>query len=269
MNVRLAIVGTLVFSAVGLPAAVAAKAGIEWSTAIPDALARAADQGKPVLVDVWAVWCAPCKELEETTYRDAEVVRLAAEHVVPLKVDADVHETFLDRHRVDAFPTVLFLDGRGNEIARREGLVSAPDMVELLRALGQGYSGYVASRSKDGDADAMRSAAGFLRSVGNPEGAVELLRRGLKSVKGAEAEVVQGVELALAEARLDAGEDKAAVKAFEALAADGASSSIRDAALAGLVRAERARGRTDEASQALARLRESSPQRAGELENER
>jgi hypothetical protein len=60
--------------------------------------------------------------LEETTYKNPEVVRLTEESFVPPKVDADVHETFIDRHWIDAFPTILFLDARGREIGRRPSI---------------------------------------------------------------------------------------------------------------------------------------------------
>jgi thioredoxin-like negative regulator of GroEL len=248
-------------------AASEAEGALAWSTDIPQALARAGGEGRPVLVDVWAVWCAPCKELEATVYRDPEFVRLAADGFVPLKVDADVHETFLDRHRVDAFPTILVLDEHGREIVRREGLIGTADLMAMLRSIGGGYRAYMESVQRDDDPAALRSAAAFLREVGNAEGAIDVLRRGQSAVAKAEPAVREPLELALAEARLDAGDDKAAAQAFETLAAEAADPAVREAALVGLVRSERARGRSEEAARALERLREAAPERAAEIDS--
>lgn len=148
--------------------AVAAEPEIPWESALSKAQQAAKAAHKPLLVDVWATWCAPCKLMDETTYRDGTVLE-GLDAFVPVKLDADANEAFLERFRVEAFPTVLVLDEEGREIGRRRGFVSARDLASLMRDAAEGYSAYRGARSRKGDAVAMHTVGIYLARVGNPE----------------------------------------------------------------------------------------------------
>jgi tetratricopeptide (TPR) repeat protein len=179
---------------------------------------------------------------------------------VPLKVDQDSSVNFCDRHAVEALPLVLFLDADGAEIGRRAGLQSAAELLPAMGAVRGGYAAYLdaIARAKDDPASA-ESAARYLTGTGNPERAIGLLRRALKA---APPERADALALALAEAQLAPGEAKDAANGFTRLAEAAAAPEIRAGALDGLARAERERGRTEEAERALRRLREEFPDRA-------
>ncbi len=248
----------LVALASGLGAAAEPPAVIPWGTDVHAALAEASRAGKPVLVDVWAVWCKPCKEMDETTYRDPGVVR-AATGLVPVKVDADVQETFVERYRVGAFPTVLVLDGEGHEVARFEGLVDAPSMKRELQAVLSGYPAYLDASSRSDDPHSLEAAANYLVEVRGYVQAVDLLRKALELSEDATSERREGLELRLAEAQLAADEPRAAADRFERIAREAKAPGIRGRALEGLVRAQRARGRKADAARALEQLRREFP----------
>ena len=91
---------------------------VVWAEDHDASLALAAEQGKPVIIDFTADWCAACKELEHFTYTDAEVIALS-ERFVPVMVDATdkkdpVANALLEKYEVKGLPTVLFLHPDGS-----------------------------------------------------------------------------------------------------------------------------------------------------------
>jgi thiol:disulfide interchange protein DsbD len=81
--------------AIGAGAAVAAvllilpkktEAEIAWQPYSEASLAAAQREGKGVIIDVYADWCIPCKELDKATFTDPEV-RKEAESFVTLKLN--------------------------------------------------------------------------------------------------------------------------------------------------------------------------------------
>ena len=96
-----------------------------------EVLRRAKAEHKPVMLDVVASWCGPCKIMDRTTFADAGVVAWAKKSVVPARVDAEKGEgrKISARYQAFSFPTVLFLDGDGNEIDRLVGGYQAADFM--------------------------------------------------------------------------------------------------------------------------------------------
>lgn len=83
------------------------------------ALAQASQAGKPVLVDFFADWCTSCKELDDTTLSDPQVLAGLQDFRL-LRVDiSDInHETMgiMQRFGILGLPCLIFFDRRGNEI---------------------------------------------------------------------------------------------------------------------------------------------------------
>jgi thiol-disulfide isomerase/thioredoxin len=93
-----------------------------------DVLKRARAEKKPVLIDVVAEWCGPCKMMDRTTFADPAVVEWARK-VVPARFDAEKGEgrKIAARYAVRSFPTVIFVDADGNEIDRLLGAFGPPE----------------------------------------------------------------------------------------------------------------------------------------------
>lgn len=87
------------------------------------ALAEAAAAGKPVVIDFYADWCLPCKELEKLTFTDPEVKR-ALEGWVLLKADLTKTASpevaaLRTKWGILGVPTIVFLDPDGRESGPR------------------------------------------------------------------------------------------------------------------------------------------------------
>jgi len=253
----------LLICAVLVAVAPATANEIPWTDKIRKAFDESSASGKPVFIDAWAVWCVPCKEMDETTYVDPVIVE-AMTGFVPLKVDQDSSENFCMRHDIEALPLVLYLDAEGREIGRRAGLQLAEELLVSMEAVQGGYFGYLeAMEQKKPDAATAATTADYLVRAGNPRRAIGLVRRAMKGE--ASPVEIEELELILAEAQLADGDAKDAAAAFSRLADDASGGEVRGRALAGLVRALRERGRDGQADSTLERLREEFPELAAQL----
>ncbi|MDH5202096.1 MAG: thioredoxin family protein [Nitrospirota bacterium] len=94
--------------------------GVSWKSYSQLNLKEAETSGKPTIIDFYADWCTPCRNLERKTFHDRRVVK-ESEKFLMIKVDltkkGDLDPVqLLDKYHVKGVPTVIFLDSRGNEI---------------------------------------------------------------------------------------------------------------------------------------------------------
>ena len=81
-----------------------------------------ASKQKPVLVDFWAEWCAPCLSLAPALER---VIRELDGAVDLAKVEVDDNMRLAGHYRLRGFPTVIMFY-KGQELGRFSGSRPAP-----------------------------------------------------------------------------------------------------------------------------------------------
>ncbi|MCX6843092.1 MAG: thioredoxin domain-containing protein [candidate division WOR-3 bacterium] len=87
----------------------------------------------PKLWDFWATWCPPCKQLKPTI----EALEKEYEGKVEIKsIDVDQNKDLAQKFGVQAIPTLVFLDAKGNELSRIVGLVPKDTIVGRFKAHG-------------------------------------------------------------------------------------------------------------------------------------
>jgi thiol:disulfide interchange protein DsbD len=94
--------------------------GVSWKSYSQLNLKEAETSGKLTIIDFYADWCTPCRNLERKTFHDRRVVN-ESEKFLMIKVDLTKKGDpdpvqLLDKYHVKGVPTVIFLDSRGNEI---------------------------------------------------------------------------------------------------------------------------------------------------------
>lgn len=112
---------------------------IHWSAFSDEKLQEARQQGKPVLIDFYADWCIPCKELDKFTFSQKEVVKLARNFVM-LKVDltkgnSPEAKALKKRFNIKGVPTLVFLHPDGSELKnlRVVGFMEKEEFLPIMR----------------------------------------------------------------------------------------------------------------------------------------
>jgi len=135
---------------------------INWLT-LEEAEALSKKENKPLLIDFYTDWCGWCKKLDNTTYKDPEVIEYVNKYFYPVKFDAESKESysfngqtynfqpsgsrgtnefaiqFASREGRMGYPTTSFIFADGEKLAVIPGYQDAGKMSLLLRFLGEGH----------------------------------------------------------------------------------------------------------------------------------
>jgi thioredoxin-related protein len=133
----------------GLAAGAEKTASIQW-VPFTQGTENAAAKGKYVFVDIYTQWCAYCKQLDAVTYKAGPVIAELDRNFVSIKLDAesDAAVTWKGRKmkardlvglwQVDGFPTLIFLNAKGEIIGSYSSYAEPELMVKLLTYISSG-----------------------------------------------------------------------------------------------------------------------------------
>lgn len=90
---------------------------------LKEAQEMAAKEHKIIFMDAYTSWCGPCKRMASEVFSDAEVGKFYNKHFINIKVDMEKGEgpQLASKYRVNSYPTLLFLDDKGEVIHAAKG----------------------------------------------------------------------------------------------------------------------------------------------------
>jgi thioredoxin:protein disulfide reductase len=116
------------------------KSVVAWDTYDANKLASVRGS-KPVVIDFYADWCLPCKELDEKTFSDVrvgnELQRFSRIKANLTSTEDPVTKALTKQYGIVGVPTLVFLDSAGNEVtsARLTGFESAEKFLDRAKSV--------------------------------------------------------------------------------------------------------------------------------------
>ena len=93
--------------------------------------------GQPVVIDFYADWCIPCKELDAITFTDRNVIE-ESKRFRRYKVDltstgSEQTQLAIKKYSIVGVPTIILFDSNGNEVKRVTSFVNAEEFLHILK----------------------------------------------------------------------------------------------------------------------------------------
>jgi thiol:disulfide interchange protein DsbD len=118
----------------------ATKSDITWIYLTEQPIEQVIDPEKPTFIDFYADWCAPCKQLDRTTFSDPRVAE-KSKKLNMVKVDCTTPnkqiQNTMNKYNVTGMPTLVFLDRSMNEKSsmREIGYIDADTFLNKMDTL--------------------------------------------------------------------------------------------------------------------------------------
>jgi thioredoxin 1 len=98
---------------------------------------KARNEKKSYFIDFTADWCAPCKMMDKTTFRDYHVVEYTKENYYAVQLDMTDFDAIEMQamYNIASLPTILFFDYEGNLIGRTTGLQTGTLFLQKLKEI--------------------------------------------------------------------------------------------------------------------------------------
>ena len=99
----------------------------------PNQTTQNIEKGKPMLVDLGASTCMPCKEMVPVL---DEVKKMYDGKAVVNVIDVNNNPQEANKYGISVIPTQIFLDKDGKEVFRHEGFFSTEEIVKVFKDMG-------------------------------------------------------------------------------------------------------------------------------------
>lgn len=101
----------------------------DWASLLDEAQSS----GELIFVDAYTTWCGPCIMMSRDVFTDQSVGRFYNTHFINTKIDMETGEgvQLARKYKVEAYPTLLFINGKGEVVHRTTGYQDSSDFIAL------------------------------------------------------------------------------------------------------------------------------------------
>ncbi len=115
------------------------KKSLDWEYYSEQNYEAALSNNEKIIIDFYADWCIPCKELDALTFSNEEVIK-ASQNFKSFKVDmtktlSEETEIIRKKFEIRGMPTVLIIDSKGNEVERITGFLNAKEFLKIVETV--------------------------------------------------------------------------------------------------------------------------------------
>ncbi len=115
------------------------KQNPDWQYYTNQDYEQAISSNQKIIIDFYADWCIPCKELDALTFSNKDVISKMNEFksfkVDMTKSTSEETEKIRQKFNIVGMPTVLIIDSKGNEIKRITGFVEANEFLKIINSV--------------------------------------------------------------------------------------------------------------------------------------
>ena len=109
-------------------------AQVNWLSSFEEAQQKAFAEDKLILIDFWAIWCAPCRAMDRQLWNLPEL-RAISQNFVPLKIDINKNNKLKDYYKITSIPSFVIVDALGNFIWKERGFSDPGYYLHVLSEL--------------------------------------------------------------------------------------------------------------------------------------
>lgn len=104
-----------------------------FSESWEEAVEEAKRKDKLIFVDLYATWCGPCKMMKLHTFTNKEVGSFYNDNYINVALDGERGKgaELMDKFKLKAFPSLLFMNTNGQLVAHTEGYYNPKQFLQL------------------------------------------------------------------------------------------------------------------------------------------
>jgi thiol:disulfide interchange protein DsbD len=116
------------------------REGIKWIPYNQEIMAAGLIEKRPIMLEIYADWCLPCKAMEKRVFNDPDVVSLS-KNILCIRLDLTHKQSFQDEimksYQAWGVPTIIFIDKEGKEEKglRIESYVDNAELLNRMKSL--------------------------------------------------------------------------------------------------------------------------------------